>query len=164
MTKPELIVGTSHEPIEAETLADAPMFSIARGVVHCPELKPGDWDLFTNSPGFAAGEIVLERASMMGAVVALESNMPLSTCVDDDSAPRLHIEDAHAALAYIQWGGTLIKLPDNLKSDDACRWYVVIYFQPGFPRELTELALSDDIEPCPDTERCPCCKTPSNEK
>jgi len=127
--------------------------------VHCPELKPGDWDLFTNSPGFAAGEIVLERASMMGAVVALESNMPLSTCVDDDSAPRLHIEDAHAALAYIQWGGTLIKLPDNLRSD-AYRWYVVIYFQPSFPREIVDVDRST-LPDCPDTERCPCCK---NEK
>lgn len=156
MTKPGVIVGTSHEPIEEETLNDAPMFSIVRGAVYCIDLKPKDWDLFTNSVGFAADERVLERASMMGAVIAQECNMPLSTCVDDDNASRLHIEDDHAALAYIQWGGTLIKLPDNLKSDDAWRWYVVIYYQPDFPRKLTELALSDDIEPCPDTERCPC--------
>lgn len=118
--------------IEMKDLEEAPDFTVFRGPAEDPELDDGAWDLFGVSGHSELPRSVLGEVCKRGIQLAGAEGFWVHPEVDDErnAASGGKFDDFHAALAYLNEGGTLCKVPDKLGSKYS-RWYAVARVKGG---------------------------------
>lgn len=104
--------------ITKQMLEEAPAFTVFRGPAEDPKLDPGVWDLFSVSGHSELPTRVVRYLLDMGIQLAGAEGFWVHPEVDDEhnAASGSKFDDFDAALAYLNEGGTLCKVPDTLGS------------------------------------------------
>jgi len=118
-----------HYHVTKQDLIDAPMYTVFRGPAEDPKMKYDQWDLFT---GDQPDKPVIEEMSKKGIRLIRDiDGSPLFLQKDDELSNKEH-DDLDAALAYLNNGGLLAKLPDHVGSPYS-RMYAVACYKPVKP-------------------------------
>lgn len=115
-----------HYHVTKQDLIDAPMYTVFRGPAEDPKMKYDQWDLFT---GYQPDKPVIEEMSKKGIRLIRDiDGSPLFLQKDDELSNKEH-DDLDAALAYLNNGGMVVKLPDTMMSK-YFRLYAVASYKP----------------------------------
>ena len=113
--------------LTTDDLELAPMFTVFHGLKgKCtvpPEVQDNWWDEFSMHGATVFDEAVARRASELEIKVKRDGSHFIEIEADDERSPREFTDD-DAVLCFLNKGGVVAKLPDELNSDH-WRYYVV---------------------------------------
>lgn len=116
--------------VTKQDLLDAPAFTVFRGPGEKPKMQHDQWDLMTgNHPNTEVMRQVVQRGIRL---IRDASGDPVHVEKDDEFCAGQSLDDLDAALAYLNNGGMVVKLPDTLTSQ-YFRLYAVAYYKPVKP-------------------------------
>ena len=119
-----------HYHVTKQDLIDAPMYTVFRGPAEDPKMKYDQWDLMTgNHPTTEVMRQVVQRGIRL---IRDASGEPVHVEKDDEFCAGQSLDDLDAALAYLNNGGMVVKLPDTLTSQHF-RLYAVACYKPVKP-------------------------------